>query len=83
MIVDLDKLNLRELFEIRHQWTGNGVKRPVRLAIARQINVCNAIRKHKSAVAGEAIVYHRKPLIALHVTGTLEEFIEHGIDRVL
>ncbi len=35
------------------------------------------------AVAGESVQHEGKPLIALHVAGTFEEFIERRADEIL
>ena len=83
LIIDLDEFDLRELFEIRHQRTGNRVKRPIRLAFPCEINIHAAVHKLKFAVARKAIVDHGKPLIPFHITRTFEEFIEHRIDNIL
>lgn len=42
-----------------------------------------AVRKDNLAVTCKTIVYDRKPLIAFHIPGALEEFIEYRIDNVL
>lgn len=83
LIVDLDESNLRELLEICHQRTRDGIECPVRLAIPCEINIGTTIRKLEFAVACKTVVYHRQPLIPFHITGTLEEFIEHRIDSIL
>jgi hypothetical protein len=43
----------------------------------------DAIGVFDFAVTGEAVEHKREPLIALHVAGTLEIFIEHGTDQIL
>lgn len=83
MIVDLDELDLGELFEVRHQRTRDRIQRAVRHAVSRQVNIGATVREHHSAIACETVTDHRQPLIALHVTGPFEEFIEHRIDDVL
>jgi len=83
LIVDLDESHLRELFEIDHQRTRDGIKRTIRLATASQINVHAIVHELHFAVARKTVVDHCKPLVSFHVTGTFEEFIEHGIDHVL
>lgn len=83
LIVDLDEFNLRELLEIRHQRARDRIKRPIRLAAPCQINMHNAIRKFNFAIACKTVVDHCQPLVALHIPGTLEEFVEHRIDDIL
>ena len=55
LIVNLDKLDLGELFEIFDKRLGNGIKRAVRLATAREVDMRNTVGKRKFAVAGKAI----------------------------
>ena len=43
----------------------------------------NAIRKFNFAIACKTVVDHCQPLVALHIPGTLEEFVEHRIDDIL
>lgn len=83
LIIDLHKLDLGKLFEICHQWACNGVQRPIGLAFPCEINMHTAVRKDNLAVTCKTIVYDRKPLIAFHIPGALEEFIEYRIDNVL
>ena len=58
LIIDLDELNLRELFEVRHQWLSNRVERSVRLAIPCKINMHTTVSKDNIAVTCETIVDH-------------------------
>ena len=83
LIIDLDELDLRELFEVQHQWTCDIVKRPIRLATACKIEISAAIRKCNPAVACKPVADHRKALVAFHIARPFEEFIEHRIDYVL
>jgi hypothetical protein len=76
LIINLDELNLWELFEIRHQRTRDGIKRPIRLAIPAEINMHPPIRKDKPAIACKAVKYKAESLVPFHITGTLEELIE-------
>jgi hypothetical protein len=76
LIINLDELNLRELFEIRHQRTRDGVKRSVRLAVPTEIDMHSPIRKHKPAIACKAVKYEAESLVSFHIAGTLEELIE-------
>ena len=82
MIIDLDKLNLRELFEVRHQRTSDCVQCTIRLTIAHKINMHATVRKDNVAIACKAVEYRCKPLISFNATRTLEELIEHRIDNV-
>lgn len=77
LVINLDELDLRELFEIRHQRTRDGVKRPIRLTIPFQINMYSPICKDKPAVACKAIEYESKSFVPFHITGTLEELIKN------
>ena len=76
-VVDLDELHFGELLEIFHQRTRDVVERAVRLASARQVNMCNPIRKGKFAVAREAIEDQCEYLITFDIAGSFEELIEH------
>jgi|GEM_PF-3251477 len=76
LIINLDELNLGELFEIRHQRTRNGVKRPVRLAVPAEIDMHPPISKDKPAIACKTIKYQAESLVSFHITGTFEELIE-------
>ena len=82
LIVDLNKLDLRELFDICHEQSGNVIKRPIRLTIPCQIHIYAAICKHKPAIACKTVEYETQSLIPLNIAGTLEEFIEHGSHTV-
>jgi hypothetical protein len=82
LIIDLDELDLGELFEGQHQWARDVVKRPVRLAAARQIEVDTAICRLNPAIARKTVIDHCKTLVAFHVAWSLEEFIEHCIDNI-
>lgn len=82
-IIDLDELHLRELFEVEHKRERNSIERAIRLATAREINMRDAIRKDKFAVAGETVEHEGEPLVAFDIARTLEEFIEHAADQIL
>ena len=82
LVVNLDELNLRELFEIRHQRTHNGVKRPIRLTIPCQINMHSSIRKDKPAVACKAIEYQSESLVPFHIARTFEELIQNRSNSI-
>ena len=75
LVIDLDKLNFRELFEVCHQRIRNRIKRPIRLTIPGQINMHASIRKNKPAVACKAIEYESKSLVPLHIAWTFEELV--------
>jgi hypothetical protein len=83
LIVDFDELHFGELFKIRHERLGDGVQRAVRLTIAGEVDVYDAIGIFDLAVAIEAVQDTRETLIALHVTGTFEKFVEYRADEIL
>lgn len=82
-IVYLDELYFRELFEVGHQRARNRIESAIRLAITCQIDVRDTIGIFKFAVACEAIEHKRQSLIAFHVAGPFEIFIEHRADQIL
>jgi hypothetical protein len=82
LIIDLDKLNFRELFEIRHQRTGDRIQRSVRLTLTGKIYVHNAIGICYFTVACETIENKRESLVAFNIARTFEVFIEHRTDQV-
>jgi len=82
LVINLDELNLRELFDIRHQRTRDGVKCAIRLAIPREVNVYSSVRKGKSAIACKAVEYETQSFISFHVAGTFEELIEDSSDAL-
>jgi hypothetical protein len=83
LIINLDELDLRELFEICHQRTRDGVKRSIRLAIPCEINIRASIRKDKPAIASKAVENKSKSPVPFHIAGTLEELIEYRSDALL
>ena len=74
-IVNLDILNLRELFEILHERLCDGVQRPVRLTFASQINMCNPICNDQFAVTRKTVEHQPQSLIPFNIPRTLEVFI--------
>ena len=82
MIVDLDVLNIGELFEVRCERTRNGVQRAIGLAGAAEIDVRNAVGVFEFTVAGETIEHQGKSLIALDAHGTSEVFIKDRTNDV-
>ena len=82
LVINLDELNLWELFEIRQQWTRDRVKRPVRLAIPCEINVHSPICKDQPAVARKAVKYETESPVSFHITRTFEELIEYRSDAL-
>lgn len=82
-IVDLDELNFGELFEVLHERKRNRVKRAIRLATPRKVNVGNTIGKCQFAIASESVEHKRKPLITFDIPRTFEVFIENGADQIL
>jgi hypothetical protein len=83
LIVDLDELNIGELFEVRHERARDGVERTVGLTIASEVNVRDAIRVFEAAVACKAVQHEGKPPVAFHIAGTFEKFVQHRADEVL
>jgi hypothetical protein len=83
LVVNLDELNFGELFEVKRQRARNGVKCSVRLAGTCEVYVRDTIGKFKPVIAREAIENERKILIALHVTGTFEKFVQDSANKVL
>lgn len=83
MIVHLDKLDFRELFEVRHDRLCNGIQRAVGLTTTREIDMCNAVCIFEFAVSGKAVQHKRETLVAFHIAGTFEVFIEHCADEIL
>ena len=75
-VVDFDELDFRELFEVRRDRARDVIKCAVGLAGAGEINMRNTFGKSKFAIARETIEDQGEALIALHVTGTSEIFIE-------
>jgi len=77
LIVYLHILYVRELFQVQHQRAGDRIQRAVGLAISFQIHMRNAIRKFKFAVSCKSVEDQCKILIALHIAGAFEEFIQN------
>lgn len=82
MIVDLHELHFGELFEIRHERLSNCVKRSIRLTIARQIKMRNAIGIYKAFIASKTVQNESKSPVALYIAGSLEEFVQDCADQV-
>ena len=76
-------MNFRELLEVLHERNGDVVQRAVRLALACEIDVRDAVGILNFAISCEAVQKEGKPLVAFHIAGTFEEFIEHGADEIL
>lgn len=83
LVINLDELYFGELFEISGQWTCDGVECPVRLALTGEIDVGDTIGVLELAVPCEPVEHQGETLIAFHITGTLEVFVENGTDQVL
>jgi len=81
-IVDLDKLNLRELFQILQEWLCNGVQRPVRLTLPGQIHMGNTICNDQFAITCETVAHQPKSLIPFNIPRTLEEFIQNRAHQI-
>lgn len=83
MVVDLDELNVRELFEIDGQRAGNGVECAVGLTGTGQVDVRHAVGKFEPVIACKAVEDEGKPVVAFHIAGTLEELVQDSADQVL
>lgn len=82
MIVDLDVLNVGELFEVLRDRARDGVKCAVGLAGAGEVNMCHTIGIFKFAITGETVKHEGESLFTLHTDRTLEVFVEHGADDI-
>jgi hypothetical protein len=82
LIINLDELNIRELFEVCHERARDSVKRPVGLAIPGEINICDAIGIFQFGIAREAIEHQRETLISFNITRTLEVFVQNRADDI-
>jgi hypothetical protein len=83
LIIDFDELNLRKLFEVRHQRASDGIQRAIRLTIPCQINMHATICKDNISIACKTIEYNCKPLIPFNATRTLEKLIEYSSYNIL
>jgi len=83
LIIDLDELNLRELFETRRERARDVIQRAVRQAIPCQINMHATVGKLNFAIACETIIDPGKTLIPFYITRSLKELIENRIDYIL
>jgi len=82
LIVDLDVLNIGELFEVCHKRARDGIQRAVGLTRAREMDMRNAVCEFEFAVAGETVEHQGKSLPAFDAGRTREIFIEHRSDDV-
>ena len=78
LVIDFDELYFGELFDIFGQWARNVIEGAIGLTFTSQIHMCNAVCKNQFAITGETIEDQGESLIAFHIAGTLEKFIEHG-----
>lgn len=83
MIIDLDELNIGELFEVEDQRACDVVERAIGLTVAREVDVRNTISIFEFAVTSEAIEDEGDAFIALDTAGTFEKFVEDAADQVL
>jgi len=83
LVIDLDELDLPECFKACYQRARDIVKRAIRLAAPRQVNINSSVYELHSPVACETVIDQGKTPVPLHVTGTLEELIEDGIYNIL
>ena len=70
------------MFKACHQRARDVVERAVRLAATRQVNIHPTIPELYFSVACKSVVDHGETPVAFHVTGTLEELVEDGIDDI-
>jgi len=83
LIINLYELNIGELFEVEYERTRDVVKSSVRLTGTDKINMCNPIGKFKFFITGKTIVDQSQAFITLHITGTVEEFIQDAANQIL
>ena len=81
-IIDLDEINIRELFEVCHERARDRVKCSVRLAAAGEVNVSDAICILEPGIASEAIQYQCQSLIPFYITGSFKEFIQNSTNDI-
>ena len=82
LIINLYKLNLRELFNVRHQRASNIIEGAIGLTGSLQVNMHASICKDESAVPGKAVEHCGQSLVPFHIAGTFEEFIQHSSDMI-
>jgi hypothetical protein len=75
-------LNIGELLEVESQRASDRVERSVRLTGAFQVNVCYTVGKFEFTVACKAVQDQGIVLIAFHIAGAFEEFVQHSTDNV-
>ena len=83
LIIDLDELDPRELFEGCNQRASNVVQRTIRLTAPCKVHIGHAISELHFSIAGKTIIDHGKTLVPLHVTWTLEELVEDRLQDIL
>lgn len=82
LIVDLDELNIGELFEVCHERARNCVKSSVRLTTAGEVNMRDAIGIGKPAVASKSIEHQSQSLIPFHIAWAFEVFVEDSTHNI-
>ena len=75
-------MNFGELLKVFRKRTCDGVECAVGLAFTCEVDVRDAIGVFDFAVAGEAVKHEGESLVAFHVAGPFEVFIEHGADQI-
>jgi hypothetical protein len=80
LIIDLNKLDLRELLEAQHQWARDVVQRSVRLAIPGEGYIYPAVTELYFFIACKTIPDQGKTPVPLDITRSLEELVEDGMD---
>jgi hypothetical protein len=83
LIVDLDELNIGELFEVEDERARDVIERAVGLAIAREIDMCDTISVFEFTIASEAIEDEGDAFVTFDIAGTFEELVQDAADQVL
>jgi hypothetical protein len=82
-VVDFDEENVWELLEICHERASNGVKRSVRLATPREINMRNSVSILQPGITGKTIQNQCQALITFYIAGSLEVFIQNSANDII
>jgi plasmid maintenance system antidote protein VapI len=83
LVVNLDELNLGELFDVRHQEASDIIKGAVGLTIPCQIHMDASIGKDKPVISRKTVQDRCESLVAFHITRTFEEFVQHSRHTIL
>lgn len=82
MVIDLDILNIGELFEILHDRLSDRIQGAIGLASAGEVHVCHTIGVFDLVVTGKTVEHEGKPLFTFQANWSLEVFIEHRADDI-